>query len=143
MTGTLIFERTCNHSYSFPFEEIRSTCEKSCHNFYQHKIRQLLTENRYREKQNAKYSQQNQLESQFNSTRFHKEYMNQIREKIKMRSPNDDNEKRSNDVMSVTRRCTNDAVTFAITSSNIPTTNKKILTKSKRKSTLQTKQISS
>jgi hypothetical protein len=142
MTTTLVYERINTHSCAFPLEELKSTYGKSYYKFYQLKLRQLLTENRYRHEYDGKYSKQKQSKTALNEKRSTKEYMNNLREKIKRQSPNDDNEKRASSIIGLTNRRTKDSVTFTITTTDISTTNTIIPTGTRPKSILKIKQSS-
>ncbi|CAF2383899.1 unnamed protein product [Rotaria sp. Silwood2] len=132
-----------NHSCSFPFEETQRTQKNSDFKFYQHKLRQLLTESRYRQEQHAKNSKQSQLKTQLNYKLLHRKYMNHIRQTMKMRSQNDNYGKKSSSVLSIANRRKREYISVTITSTNISTTSTIISTESGPKSILKTKQSSS
>ncbi|CAF0913895.1 unnamed protein product [Rotaria sp. Silwood1] len=143
MTTTLIIERSNNHRCSFPLEETQSTYKKSYFKFYQHKLRQLLTENRYRQEHYIKYSKKNRVKTQFNHKLLHKEYMNHIGQTMKMRLQNDNYGKKPTSVLSIANRRNHATVSVTITSTSISTTNTIISTEFAPKSILKTKQPSS
>lgn len=100
----------------------------SYYKFYQSKLRQLVTQTRYRKEQEARVARQKLLknpanEHRLSEQRLHKEYMNHIRERSKIQaqeilSNKPDEPRRS--VESVLSN-TNRTVTLSITSTNIST----------------------
>ncbi|CAF3833993.1 unnamed protein product [Rotaria sordida] len=140
MTTTLIIERMNNYSCSFPFQEAQSTHKKSYYEFYQLKLRQLLTQNRCRQEQYAKHFKQNQIKTQLNHKLLHREYMNYIRQTMKIPLHNDNYRKKSTNILSIANQRNNNSVSVIITTTNISTTNTIISTESRPKSILKTKQ---
>ncbi|CAF1337515.1 unnamed protein product [Adineta steineri] len=144
MSVSLMFERINNHSCSFPHhEEKQLTHRKSYYKFYQLELRQLLTENRFYQEQDAKSTkskQQSKIQIN-NNKKISKEYMDRIRDKSKLQLKNSDNDKKVNNLISINKRNTKDSVIFTITSTNIPNTSTAaITTESKLKSVLKPKQ---
>ena len=133
MAVTLTVENVNTRSCSLPPEEFQSsssTSEKTYYNFYQLKLRQLVTENRNREEQEAKTGKPRQVKSHSRKKRSYKDYMHHVREKIQSQSlecsinreeDDDEHGQSSSSVISVTNQRTKDAVTFTITSNPIPT----------------------
>ena len=116
------------------------THRKSYYKFYQLELQQLLTENRFYQEQDAKYSkskQQSKIQIN-NNKRLSKEYMDRIRDKPKVQFKNFDNDKKVNNLISINKRNIKDSVIFTITSTNIPNTS--TTAESKSKSVLKPKQ---
>ena len=105
--------------------------------FYQTKLRQLVTQTRYRKEQEARISRQKQTpdNNRITEQRLHKEYMNHIRERSKIQSQEiltnklDDIRKSSDSI----RSNTNHTPTLSISSTSIESRPKSII---KPKSTL-------
>jgi hypothetical protein len=102
---------------------------ESYYKFYQLKLRQLVTQTRYRKEQDARLSRQKQWKNPANENRIpeqkvHREYMNQIRERSKIQAQEilakkpDDQKKGSGSIASNTNR----TVTASVTSTNLPST---------------------
>lgn len=130
MAVTLMLDNTSSRTCSFPSEDLPSHTThtgKSYYRFYQLKLRQLVTETRHREEQESKLGKPKSSKSQLQKKRSCKDYMNRIKEKIQTQSQTSSNSSKSDSdgqgssVVSMAHRRTQDAVTFTITSSPIPT----------------------
>jgi hypothetical protein len=118
MAMTLMIENISNDfSLHRSGRSTTTTTPSGCyHNFYQSKLRQLLTQLRYRKEQQARIIRQNQSKNPLNDInriyeqRLHKEYMNHIRERSKIQSKEilsnriDEQKKRSDSVLSNSNR---------------------------------------
>lgn len=136
MTATILYERINTPRCAFPSEQLQLTNGKSYYKFYQLKLRQLLKENSSRQEHDGKSSKP----TLFNDKRYSQEYMNHLREKMKIQSQNEDIGRRARSVVAVTNRRAKESVTITITSTEISTTNTIIQTESRPKSILKTGQ---
>jgi hypothetical protein len=133
MTTTIMFEPISHFSCSFPLEQLQSLYGKSYYKFYQLRLRQVLTENQYRQEHYVKHSRQKRPKNQANEKRLAKEYMNKLRDKMKIQSQNDDQGKRASSVLATTKRRPKDTVMINIAST----------TEARPKAILKTRQSSS
>ena len=142
MAVTLMVDNSSARTCAFPSEDLPSypsTSGKSYYNFYQLKLRQLVTETRHREEYEAKTGKSKSTKSHLLKKRSCKEYLNHVREKAQSSSTSksDEQGQRSNSVLSVIHRRTRDSVTFTITSNPIPATT--FITECKPKATTKSK----
>lgn len=136
MTATILYERINTPRCAFPSEQLQLTNGKSYYKFYQLKLRQLLKENSSRQEHDGKSSKQ----MLFNDKRYSQEYMNHLRDKMKIQSQNEDIGRRAKSVVAVTNLRAKELVTITITSTEVSTTNTIIQTESRPKSILKTGQ---
>lgn len=143
MALTLMVDNISPRTCSFPPEDLptySSSSGKSYYKFYQLKLRQLVTETRHREEQEAKAIKPKNIKSQSQKRRSCKDYMTNVREKLQTQSSNiskNDDSGQTNSLVSVSHRRTQDAVTFTITSSPPPATT--LITESRPKPTSKAK----
>ena len=154
MAVALVVENVNTRSCALPAEEFKSpsstsASEKTYYKFYQLKLRQLVTENRHREEQEAKTGKSKQAKHLSRKKRSYKDYMHHVREKMQLQSQDcstnreeddDDHGQSSSSVISLTNQRTKDAVTFTITTNPVPNTAATaIATESKPKSNAKPK----
>ena len=117
---------------SFPDEEISpsSASEQSYYNFYQLKLRQMLTKSRlYHEQTEPSIVDRRQEKPPSTRKQSCREYMKHVRDKMQVQSQGSvtsrsdvDPGKRSSRVVSVTQQRSKQSVMFTITSANPPVT---------------------
>lgn len=92
MAMTLMIENINNDFTVYPSarsDAPSATAQGSYYKFYQSKLRQLVTQTRYRKEQEARITRQKQpklstTDQRLSEQRLHKEYMNHIRERSKI-----------------------------------------------------------
>lgn len=139
---TLMIENLNNDFSVYPTGRSEGLPTGSYYKFYQTKLRQLLTQTRYRKEQEARIARQRQTKNTTNDNRLteqrlHREYMNHIRERSKVQTQeilankNDESiKKRPDSVLSSSTR----TVTLSITSTSMES-RPKIIMKPKQTST--------
>jgi hypothetical protein len=124
---TLLIANINNDISLFSSAKPETALGESYCKFYQTKLRQLVTQTRYRKEQDARIARQKQINNQssdhrLSEQRLHKEYMNHIRERSKihlqeaLKSKNDDYGNRSDSISPNS----NQTLTLSITSTNFP-----------------------
>jgi (p)ppGpp synthase/HD superfamily hydrolase len=128
MAMTLMIENINHDISSFPPEKSEATIGGSYYKFYQLKLRQLVTQTRYRKEQEARIARQKQsknqpIDNRLSEQRLHKEYMNYVRDRAKnptqeiVTNKNDEQKRRSESVLSYSNR----TITLSVTPTNIST----------------------
>ncbi len=123
MAMTLMIENINNDFTTYPSGRSEITPNGSYYRFYQSKLRQLVTQTRYRKEQDARIAREKQAnENRIAEQRLHREYMNHIRERTKAQdivtNKQDVQQKRSASVMSNPTR----TITLSITSASFSPT---------------------
>ncbi len=128
MAMTLMIENINSDISAYPSGKSETPPNSSYYKFYQSKLRQLITQTRYRKEQEVRIARQKQSKNSSNDNRLseqrlHREYMNQIRERSKIQTQEilsnqtDDSKKRTESIVSSSSR----SITLSVTSTTILT----------------------
>jgi hypothetical protein len=125
----VVLENVNNALSSCPSGKSERVPNGSYYKFYQAKLRQLVTQTRYRKEQEVRITRERQSKTSSNDNnnriseqRLHKEYMNHIRERTKIHAQEiisnktDEPKKRSDSVLS---KISNRTITLNITSTPV------------------------